>query len=217
MQYIGIPTCPYCKKTVNIIRVWKIKKSGEFMCPRCKGISNVYLSPLIYVLAVISVASGFLIYFFDRFIWATTSIMSPVKVLLPFVAFFVLSLFMVYFKKPIIRKVRKTKDGRYFDQNGNELKMRMGKLVAISSVEKEAKKVSTQENQNIYNFDDIGSIDFKNNENEFLNFDNINLNDEKENDFSDVESIDINNNDSGLISVDLKNLDEEEDLFNSEK
>ena len=49
MQYFGIPTCPYCRKRVNLIRTWKLKREGEYKCPRCGGISNVYLSPLVYV------------------------------------------------------------------------------------------------------------------------------------------------------------------------
>lgn len=103
------------------------------MCPRCKGISNIFLSPLIYVFAVIAIAAGVLIYFFQKFVTDSLDFMTPIQVLIPFLAFFILSLFMVYFEKPVIKKVRKTPDGRYFDQNGNELKMKMGKLVAASS------------------------------------------------------------------------------------
>ena len=68
MQYIGIPTCPYCKKRVNIIRVWSMKKHGEFMCPRCKGISNIFISPIVYISAILAVAASFLIYFFSKFV-----------------------------------------------------------------------------------------------------------------------------------------------------
>ncbi|MFI3325093.1 MAG: hypothetical protein R3Y35_02845 [Clostridia bacterium] len=210
MKYFGIPTCPYCKKSVNLIRVWRIKKSGEFMCPRCKGISNVYLSPLIYLLAVICISAGFLTYFFDRFIWATTSITSPIKVLVPFLIFFILSLFMVYLKKPIIRKIKKTKDGRYFDQNGNELKMRMGKLIPVSTVIKEAEKFSKEnQNPNNYddlfnfddiksinldenNFDDINKIDFEEKIEDFIQNDDIKLNSiEKIEDIEEIEEIDL--------------------------
>lgn len=134
MQYFGVPTCPYCKKRVNIIRVWSMKKHGEFMCPRCKGISNIKLSPLVYVCAVLAVAAGFLIYFFAKFVVDNVSIMTPVYVLIPFIVFFFVSLFFVYLEKPVIRKVRRSADGRYYDENGNEMKMRMGKLVQDDSV-----------------------------------------------------------------------------------
>lgn len=133
MHYFGIPTCPYCKKRVNLIRVWSLKKHGEFMCPRCKGISNIYLSPLVYVFAILAIAAGFLIYFFHKFILDTVSLKTPLLVLIPFVLFFLLSLFFVYLKEPIIKKVRRTPDGRFFDEDGNEMKMRMGKLVKVST------------------------------------------------------------------------------------
>lgn len=133
MKYIGVPACPYCKKRINLIRVWSVKKHGEFMCPRCKGISNIFLSPLTYVFAILAIGAGFLIYFFNKFVFDSLNIITGVYVFIPFVVFFIVSLFFVYLEKPIIKKVRKTADGRYFDQNGNELKMKMGKLVAASS------------------------------------------------------------------------------------
>ena len=45
MQYFGVPRCPYCKKRVNLIRTWSLKRQGEYRCPRCGGISNIFLSP----------------------------------------------------------------------------------------------------------------------------------------------------------------------------
>ena len=58
MQYFGVPTCPYCKKRVNLIRTWSLKRQGEYRCPRCGGISNIYLSPLVYVFALVAVFAG---------------------------------------------------------------------------------------------------------------------------------------------------------------
>ena len=63
MQYFGIPTCPYCKKHVNLVRTWRLKREGEYKCPRCGGISNIYLSPLVYVFAVLAICAGVCIYF----------------------------------------------------------------------------------------------------------------------------------------------------------
>ena len=37
MQYFGVPICPYCKKRVNLIRTWSLKRQGEYKCPRCGG------------------------------------------------------------------------------------------------------------------------------------------------------------------------------------
>lgn len=108
MQYFGVPRCPYCNKRVNLIRTWSLKKQGEYKCPRCEGISNIFLSPLIYVFAVIAIFTGGAIFFFHRFVMDDVGLMTAVQVLLPFAFFFFLSLFTVYLKKPVINKAGKS-------------------------------------------------------------------------------------------------------------
>ena len=107
MKYFGVPTCPYCKKRVNLIRTWSLKRQGEYRCPRCSGISNIYLSPLIYVIALLAVFAGGAVYFFHKFILDDISFSILVQVVVPFAVFFLLSLFMVYLEKPVIKKVPK--------------------------------------------------------------------------------------------------------------
>lgn len=107
MRYFGVPTCPYCKKRVNLIRTWSLKRQGEYQCPRCGGISNIFLSPLIYVLALLAVFAGGSMYFFHKFVLDDISLDTAVYVFIPFAAFFLFSLFMVYLEKPVIRKVSK--------------------------------------------------------------------------------------------------------------
>ena len=107
MQYFGIPTCPYCRKRVNLIRTWKLKREGEYKCPRCGGISNVYLSPLVYVFSVIAICAGVCIYFFHKFVLDDIGLFTCLYVLIPFVLFFILSLFTVYLKKPVIKRVQR--------------------------------------------------------------------------------------------------------------
>ena len=105
MQYFGVPRCPYCKKRVNLIRTWSLKRQGEYQCPRCGGISNVFLSPLIYVLALLAVFSSGAIYFFHKFVLDDVDLTTCLQVAIPFAAFFLLSLFMVYLAKPVIKRV----------------------------------------------------------------------------------------------------------------
>lgn len=107
MKYFGIPTCPYCRKRVNLIRTWSLKRQGEYQCPRCAGISNIFLSPLIYVFALLAIFSGGALYFFHKFVLDDVSLETIVQVLVPFAGFFLLSLFMVYLEKPVIKKVPK--------------------------------------------------------------------------------------------------------------
>lgn len=105
MRYFGVPTCPYCKKRVNLIRTWSLKRQGEYQCPRCGGISNIFLSPLVYVLALLAIFSGGAMYFFHKFVLDDISIDTAVYVFVPFAIFFLFSLFMVYLEKPVIKKV----------------------------------------------------------------------------------------------------------------
>ena len=105
MRYFGIPTCPYCKKRVNLIRTWSLKRQGEYRCPRCGGIANIYLSPLVFVFALIAVFAGVAIYFFHKFILDDIALDTCLQVLVPFALFFLLILFMVYLEKPVIKKV----------------------------------------------------------------------------------------------------------------
>lgn len=112
MRYFGVPTCPYCKKRVNLIRTWSLKRQGEYQCPRCAGISNIYLSPLIYVLALLAVSASGVIYFFHKFILDDIELKTALYVFIPFAIFFLFSLFMVYLEKPVIKKVSKSEYGK---------------------------------------------------------------------------------------------------------
>ena len=106
MQYFGIPTCPYCKKKVNIIRTWRLKREGEYKCPRCGGISNIYLSPLVYVFSVLAIFAGICIYFFHKFVLDDIGLFTCFYIFVPFVLFFFISLFTVYLKRPVIKRVQ---------------------------------------------------------------------------------------------------------------
>lgn len=107
MQYFGVPTCPYCRKRVNLIRTWNLKREGEYKCPRCSGISNIYLSPLIYVFSALAICTGVCIYFFHKFVLDDIELFTCLYILVPFALFYILSLFTVYLKKPVIKRVQK--------------------------------------------------------------------------------------------------------------
>ena len=112
MQYFGVPKCPYCKKRVNFIRTWSLKRQGEYQCPRCGGISNIFLSPLVYVFALLAVFSGAAVYFFHNLIFDDVDLTTVFQVILPFAVFFLLSLFLVYLAKPVIKRVPREEQGK---------------------------------------------------------------------------------------------------------
>lgn len=126
MQYFGVPKCPYCKKRVNLIRTWSLKRQGEYRCPRCGGISNIFLSPLIYVFALLAIFSGGAVYFFHKFILDDIGLTTSFQVILPFALFFLLSLFMVYLAKPVIKRVSKEEMGKKKQGNSSTAANRAG-------------------------------------------------------------------------------------------
>ena len=100
MQYFGIPTCPYCKKHVNLVRTWRLKREGEYKCPRCGGISNIYLSPLVYVFAVLAICAGVCIYFFHKFVLDDIKLFTCLQIFIPFATFLLFKPFHGVFKAP---------------------------------------------------------------------------------------------------------------------
>ena len=113
------------KKRVNLIRTWSLKRQGEYRCPRCGGISNIYLSPLVYVFALVAVFAGVAIYFFHKFILDDITLTTGIQVIIPFAVFFLLSLFMVYLAKPVIKKVPRAQVDRKRRNKGNFEERRM--------------------------------------------------------------------------------------------
>ena len=59
---------PLLQKTGELYPHLVLKRQGEYQCPRCGGISNIFLSPLVYVFALLAVFSGAAVYFFHKFI-----------------------------------------------------------------------------------------------------------------------------------------------------
>lgn len=110
MKHFGIPKCPYCGKHVNLIRMWTLKRDGEYVCPYCKGISNVKHSPLVLVLAGLCAVTSFIVFAFTRFVLDEADLMTCVYVFLPFVVFFFFSMFMVYLEEPVMRQGTRVSD-----------------------------------------------------------------------------------------------------------
>ena len=104
MKQLGIPVCPYCGKHVNLVRMWTLKRDGEYVCPYCNGISNVRHAPFMNIFAAVCGVAAFLIFAFTQFILSKTSFMTCVYVFLPFVVFFVGSMFMVQLLEPVVRQ-----------------------------------------------------------------------------------------------------------------
>ena len=104
MKQLGIPVCPYCGKHVNLVRMWTLKRDGEYVCPYCNGISNVRHAPFMNIFAAVCGVISLLIFTFTQLILNKSSFMTCVYVFLPFVVFFVGSMFMVQLLEPVVRQ-----------------------------------------------------------------------------------------------------------------
>lgn len=104
MKQFGRAVCPYCGKKVNLAITWSLRRRGEYRCPHCLGISNVTLSTAVLSMAFAAIALSALILaatllFMEEAVW-----WSVLVVISPFLLFYILSLFCVQLRVPVIRR-----------------------------------------------------------------------------------------------------------------
>lgn len=115
VKFIGIPRCPYCKKSLNYIVAWLYKTKGEYRCPKCSYGFIVKLSPLMYIFGIIAILLCALI----AFITLNMGTFLKVGVFLtpcPYIFFELISPFFVYLVEPPIVKRKQSRETRY-DEN----------------------------------------------------------------------------------------------------
>lgn len=120
MKKFRLPRCPYCGKKINPLYSWYLKNQGEFLCPKCGGISNIILDPAVYILgsaAVIVSLIGFLV---TRIRGNVFNLTVFLWLVLPYFVFTVLCCFLVRLKKPVLRK--KPLESPKIRQNGRTVK-----------------------------------------------------------------------------------------------
>lgn len=95
------PKCPYCGDRLNYAKTWTLKRRGEYICPKCGGLSNVRLDPLLYRIGIAALAAeagffaaGWFAGPFGSAVWTVPGI------ILPAALFFLVSVFFVRLKKP---------------------------------------------------------------------------------------------------------------------
>lgn len=104
MKQLGRTVCPYCGKKVNFVITWGLRRRGEYSCPRCHGISNVFLTGTAIAAAFLAIASSLLLVLFFIFLLQEAVWWSVPVVLAPYVIFYLISLFCVRLKKPVFRR-----------------------------------------------------------------------------------------------------------------
>ena len=105
MRKFRLPQCPYCGKKVNPFYAWYRRTQGEYICPRCQGVSNIFIDRAAYLLGGAAVLLGVLAFVITRVVQDQS--FHPLHLLwivLPFFLFSIVSLFLVRLKKPILRR-----------------------------------------------------------------------------------------------------------------
>ena len=105
MKKFGLPQCPYCGRKVNPFYAWVLRTQGEYICPSCKEVSNIVLSPLAKLLGAGAAIVGILVFVIALLDKETDlPLFYLLWIMAPFVLFSILSAFCVQLKKPILRR-----------------------------------------------------------------------------------------------------------------
>lgn len=104
MKQLGRPVCPYCGKKVNFVIAWGLRRRGEYSCPRCHGISNVFLSGVATAAAFFAIFLSVILLLCLIFLLQEATWWSILLVLAPYLVFYLLSLFCVQLRKPVFRR-----------------------------------------------------------------------------------------------------------------
>ena len=107
MKSFKRPECPYCGKKVDFITAWMLRRRGEYLCSRCRGVSNVKMDMKTPYFAAGAILTTLILYFIIYFLFNSQSLAGLWWVLLPIFLFYIASLFLVRLQKPIIKKVPK--------------------------------------------------------------------------------------------------------------
>ena len=88
--------CPHCGRKVGLFESWMIKNKGEYFCDHCSKVSNVVLDPMVLGLCISMFALSIVLILIFSF--TGMKFYSVVLIFLPFLLFFICSLFLVRLK-----------------------------------------------------------------------------------------------------------------------
>lgn len=104
MKKFHKPRCPYCGKKVGLIGAWALRTQGEYLCPKCGGISNIVLDRSIYALAFLAILVSAVFFVLAFLNLLPFDLWLLLLVVLPFLLFYLISVFLVRLKKPAVRR-----------------------------------------------------------------------------------------------------------------
>ncbi len=98
--------CPYCGEKLNYAKAWVLKRRGEYICPKCGGLSNVQLNSRIYTLGFFAIVLGLACFVVGLIFGSEFAPLTIGGILLVFLVFFLISPFFVRLRKPAPPKPR---------------------------------------------------------------------------------------------------------------
>ena len=98
--------CPYCGEKLNYAKAWDLKRRGEYICPKCGGLSNVQLASPIYTLGFFAIVLGLACFIFGLIFDSRFAPYTLGGIFLVFLIFFLLSPLYVRLRKPGPPKAR---------------------------------------------------------------------------------------------------------------
>lgn len=104
MKKFRKPRCPYCGDKISLANAWALRTRGEYLCPKCGGISNVVIDRLLYLFAFLAILTGAVFFTLGFVKLVPLDIWLILLVILPFLLFYLMSVFLVRLKKPSVRK-----------------------------------------------------------------------------------------------------------------
>lgn len=98
--------CPYCGEKLNYAKAWTLKRRGEYICPKCGGLSNVQLGSKIYTLGFFAILFGLICFVVGLIFGSTLALFTLGGIFLVFLIFFLISPTFVILRKPAPPKPR---------------------------------------------------------------------------------------------------------------
>ncbi len=100
MRAFRRPRCPYCGDRLNAAQTWALRRRGEYICPKCGGLSNVATDPRLRALGYLAVLAGAALFTAGFFLPEDDLLTLLAGVLLPFLIFYLACFGMIRLKRP---------------------------------------------------------------------------------------------------------------------
>ena len=92
--------CPYCGETLNYAKAWTLKRRGEYICPKCGGLSNIHLDRNLYTIGLGVIVVSLIFFVLGLIFDSALAPFTLGTVFVLFLVFFLISPLFVRLRKP---------------------------------------------------------------------------------------------------------------------